>query len=110
MGNAIGTALIIGMHARHGQVNRSILSEQITPFHEQAGSRDLDQLWSLTDPGGLAALSEEVSRQANMIAYNNAFLVLSIIMALLIPFIPLFRNLKQRPRSEGVRAATRQRR
>lgn len=98
MGNAIGTAMVIGMHARHGQINRAVLGERITPFHGQAGSREFDELWSLSDPAGLAALAEEVTRQANMIAYNNAFLMLAIIMAALIPFIPLFRNLRRRPR------------
>ncbi len=96
MGNAIGTALIVGMHTRHGQINRAVLGEQITPFHEQARSRQLDEVWSLTEVPGLAALAEEVTRQANMIAYNNAFLVLAIIMAGLIPFVPLFRKLPRR--------------
>lgn len=40
----------------------------------------------------LATLQLEVSRQAAMIAYNNSFLICSILMMCLIPICYLFKN------------------
>ena len=48
-------------------------------------------MWSLSEVSGVAALEQEVSRQAAMIAYNNSFLVIAIALAALIPLIWLFR-------------------
>ena len=91
VGSAIGTAAVIGLHARHSQVNRSILTENITPYTNAIA---LEQTWSITDPAGLAALELEVTRQATMIAFNNSFMVIAVVMLSLVPFIFLFRYSK----------------
>ena len=92
IGSAIGTAAIIGLHARHSQINRAVLSEHINPFNELSRYVPLSEIWSITETGGLAALELEVSRQATMIAYNNSFMAIALVMAALIPLIVLFRH------------------
>jgi DHA2 family multidrug resistance protein len=91
VGSAIGTAAIVGLHARHSQINRAVLTEQITPFIEAGRLGALPDMWSLTDSAGLATLEQEVARQASMIAFNNSFMVIGAVMFSLIPFIFLFR-------------------
>ena len=94
VGSAIGTAAVIGLHARHSQINRSVLTENITQFTEPAQFGALQDVWSLTEQAGLASLAKEVSRQATMIAFNNSFMVIGVVMLSLIPFILLFRYSK----------------
>ena len=95
VGSAIGTAAVIGLHARHSQINRSVLTENITPFTEPAQLGTLPEVWSITERAGLATLEQEVARQATMIAFNNSFMVIGVVMLSLIPFILLFRYSKE---------------
>ena len=90
VGYSFGTALVIGMHARHSQINRSILAEHLSRF-SGAANVPLPEHWSLTDPAGLAAIQVEVERQATMIAFNNSFMVAAIALVILVPFIFGFR-------------------
>ena len=94
VGSAIGTAAVIGLHARHSQINRSVLTENITQFTEPAQLSTLPGVWSITETAGLATLEQEVARQATMIAFNNSFMVIGFVMLALIPFILLFRYSK----------------
>ena len=91
VGSSIGTAAVIGLHARHSQVNRSVLTENITPFTEPA---QLGTVWSITEQAGLATLEQEVARQAMMIAFNNSYVVIAVVILALIPLIFLFRYSK----------------
>lgn len=92
VGSAIGTAVIIGLHTRYSQINHALLNENINPFNELLrGSANIDR-WGLSEPGGLAAIQQEIARQATMIAYNNSFLAIALIMLVLIPFLLLFRR------------------
>lgn len=86
VGYAIGTAVVIGMHARHSQINRAILAEHVSPFSGVI----IPEQWSLSDQAGLAAIQVEVERQATMIAFNNSFLVSAIALMVLVPFIFVF--------------------
>ncbi|MBS34535.1 MAG: hypothetical protein CMO26_01260 [Thiotrichales bacterium] len=88
VGSAIGTAVVIGLHARHSQVNRAILSEQITPH---GNAVELPALWSLGEGAGLASLEQELARQATMIAFNNSFVVIAVVMLAALLLVPLFR-------------------
>ena len=92
IGSAMGTAAIIGLHARHSQINHANLSEFVNPFNELFRGGVGSGLWSITDSSGLAAIENEITRQATMIAYNNSFVVIAVAMASLIPFILLFRH------------------
>ena len=95
VGSAIGTAAIVGAHARLSQISHSVLAEHISPLRELLGTAPGSGPWTLSDASGLAALEGEVSQQAAMIAYNNSFLLVSIALVVMIPLIALFRY--QRP-------------
>ena len=91
LGSAIGTAGIVALFARHTQTNHALLAEMTSPFSEWLRTPSAIGYWSITELDGLAALDQEITRQASMIAYNNAFLAIAILLTALIPFILLFR-------------------
>ena len=92
VGNAIGTAAIVGLHARESQINHALLTEHINPFNEVLRYGALRDAWPVDETLGLAALDLEVTRQATMIAYNTSFLVIAGLLMCLIPGILLFRK------------------
>ena len=105
VGSAIGTAAIIGAHARLSQINHSVLAEHISPLRELLRGAPHSGSWSLSEASGLAALQSEVSRQAAMIAYNNSFLLVSLALAATIPMIALFQYRRPgRARGKAARA------
>ena len=92
MGSSIGTAAVIGLHARMAQVNHAVISESVNPFNELFRYRAVASVWDLGSAGSLASLQVEIGRQATMIAYNGSFMVVAGVMVALIPFILLFRH------------------
>ena len=91
IGSAVGTAAVVGLHARHTQINYTVLAEQVTQYRELVRVPPLSGLWSLSEASGVAALEAEVTRQATMIAFNNSFLVITGVLVALFPLIFLFR-------------------
>ena len=92
LGYAVGTSIIIGMHARHTQTNYSLISSGLTPFNESLKYPQIQQNWSLNHIETLLSLQDEVNRQATMIAYNNSFYICAWLMIVLIPFCYMFKN------------------
>jgi len=94
VGSAIGTAAVVGLQARYSQINHEELNNFVHPFNELLRYPALADIWDTGSTAGLAILQGEIGRQASMIGFNNAFMVIGVVMAVLIPFIPLFRNPK----------------
>ena len=53
--------------------------------------------FSLTDPSGIAALNQEVTRQAAMIAYNDDFTLMLIVILACLPLLLLIRGPRRQP-------------
>jgi len=53
--------------------------------------------FSLTDPSGIAALNHEVTRQATMIAYNDDFALMLIVILASLPLLLLVRGPRREP-------------
>ena len=51
----------------------------------------MPELWDLSNAQGLLALNEEITRQANTIAFNNDFKLLMFVALFNIPMVLLFR-------------------
>jgi DHA2 family multidrug resistance protein len=92
LGSSIGTAAVIGLHARMAQVNHAVIGESVNPYNELFRYPEIYTVWDLGSVASLAALQHEIGRQATMIAYNDAFMVIAGVMLSLIPFIVLFRH------------------
>ncbi len=92
VGSAIGTAAVIGLQARYSQINHAELNEFVSPFNELLRYPHLSGVWDTSSAAGLATLQGEIGRQASMIGYNNAFMTIAMVMAVLLPFIFCFRH------------------
>jgi len=100
LGGSFGTAFSTTMLSQRAQVHQSFLVERITPY-SGALQNHFEEIgrWLHTRPmpGGeekslLAMLYVEVQRQASMLAFNDAFWLLSITTASLVFLAPFFRR------------------
>jgi MFS transporter, DHA2 family, multidrug resistance protein len=89
-------------------VNYALMSEIVTPFNKTLGMPWVIGGWDYTTTQGLMRLSREVTRQAAMIAYLNAFGLFTLVSALAVPFALLISPSRQPSsahRSEPPKAA-----
>jgi len=88
IGSSIGIATIQALWVRNTQIMHARLGEHITPY----GALQVPPTYSLSSPHGLAALNAAVTRQAEMIAYNNDFKLMLIITLAVIPCVFLLKT------------------
>jgi len=91
-GKALGVAGIFVLHTRLQQINHAVLSENVSLTNERLRQLAIPESWDLASPGGLASLSIEVDRQAELIAYLNDFLVIGIICLCILPLIAFLKR------------------
>lgn len=109
LGGSFGVALGTTLLARRAQVHQNFLVENVTPYSLafQSYYEQIRQWLANHYPGAsfghgpLAAVYQEVLRQANMLAFNDAFWLLSGITAGLLPLTLLLKKPK-RPADLGV--------
>ena len=100
LGGSFGVAFSSTMLAQRSQVHQTFLVEQITPYNPEYQARYQQFLhWFQTHhpeaadtKGVLAAMYQEVLRQAGMLAFNDAFWLLSWATFLLIPLTFIFKT------------------
>ena len=93
-GATIGIAAIIAVVTRMTQVAHSVVSAHINPYNERFRLLAIPDTWNPNQTEGLIALENEVARQAEMIAYSDAFLAASFIALAGIPLALMFRTPK----------------
>ena len=91
-GKAIGVAAIFVLHTRLLQINQAVLSENVTATSERLRHIPIPEIWDLDTLGGLATLSGEIGRQAELIAYLNDFLVVGVICLGILPLIAFLKK------------------
>lgn len=99
IGQSVYIAVSFLVVVRTTQMNYADLVHYVNPFNELLGYEYVTGAWSTETTRGLAALSGEIRRQAQMIAYNNTFLLYGITCFAVIPFIYIWR--KQRGSAAG---------
>lgn len=107
LGGSFGVAFVTTMIARRAQFHQFRLVENLTPFdsvYRWAAERtsELLQLKGLPFPNevaGLGLIYRELLREASMIAFNDAFYLLSIMMILILPLVKLMRRQNNRPKA-----------
>lgn len=110
LGGSFGVALATTTLTQRAQVHQNFLVEHVTPFDPQLQARYAQIVeWlrlyrpELSEPSGvLAVMYQEVLRQANMLAFNDAFWVLSWVAGGLIPFVLVFKTPKRVPSAHGM--------
>ncbi|HWR53850.1 MAG TPA: DHA2 family efflux MFS transporter permease subunit [Bryobacteraceae bacterium] len=108
LGGSIGIATVTTMDARFTQKFINRLGENVTPFHPGVNAmlEGLRSMWTaagsgpgLADRQAIAGIYGLVQRQASMLAFVQAFLLLAVVFLLMIPLILI---MKRPPR--GARA------
>jgi DHA2 family multidrug resistance protein len=94
LGGSVGISVLVAMLAENTQTIHSRLVEALRPDNPLIHAPLLGTPYSLTTPGGIAALNAAVTRQAAMVAYINDFKLLMLVCLVSIPFLLLLRDAK----------------
>jgi MFS transporter, DHA2 family, multidrug resistance protein len=97
LGGSIGIAILETELSQNTQIVHSQLMEHLRPDNPLAQAPYLAPPFSLTDPSGIAALNQEVTRQAAMIAYNDDFALMLIVILVSLPLLLLIRGPRRQP-------------
>ena len=89
IGSSIGIAVVQALLTRNTQIMHSRLAEHVTPYGSGLGSLVPHASGSAHS---LAALNAAVTRQAQMIAYNNDFKLLLVLTLAVMPMLLLLRS------------------
>ncbi len=95
-GSSLFISLSVLVLLRSTAENYAGLSAMVTPMNEALRNRNLAGGWDLETARGLAELSVEIQRQAEMGGYLNAFILFAIAAAIGLPFAFMFRDPKRR--------------
>jgi DHA2 family multidrug resistance protein len=98
-GATVGIAAIVTILTRMTQVAHSVVGAYVNPFNDRFRLLAIPEYWDPHEPQGLIALEQEVLRQAEMIAYSDAFLAAALIALIGIPLALMYRS--QKPISIG---------
>jgi len=111
LGGSFGVAFVTTMVARRSQFHQFHLAEHLTPFSKilQEALPQISQ-WlrgrGLVPPhpgqGGLGLVYNQLLRQASMLAFNDCFYILSVMMILILPFVLLMKRAKHTTPPMGI--------
>ena len=90
-GSSIFISISIVAVLRTGRITYAELSERISEFNEVMQYPHATGLWNIDSLRGVASLSAEIDRQAQMIGYVNAFLLYTVVCFAAMPFLLLVR-------------------
>jgi len=112
LGGSFGVALMTAFLSFRTSFHRDVLAEKITETNPAAMDRINAMVGGLMAKGSglleakqkaLASLNMTVARQAALLSYLDAFLVVGIFFLICIPILLLYKN-KQRPKATGEKA------
>ena len=72
--------------------NYSRMTEMITPYNRALAMPDVTGAWSFDTLQGLARIAKEITRQATMIGYLNAFTMYTVASGLAVVFALFIRG------------------
>lgn len=92
LGTSLYVALSFLVVVRTSQINYADLVLNVSPLNEMLRYELTVGTWNIESITGLKALSGEISRQAQMIGFNNAFIFYSATCFAVIPLVFLWRR------------------
>ncbi|MBS1126958.1 MAG: inner rane component of tripartite multidrug resistance system [Nitrospirae bacterium] len=101
LGGSFGVAFVTTMLARRAQLHQVRLVEHLTPFdgNYQMATHQAAQMLqyrglglSMADQGSLGVIYGRLLKQASMMAFNDAFYLLSICMICIVPLVFLMKK------------------
>jgi MFS transporter, DHA2 family, multidrug resistance protein len=104
VGGSIGISLVETLQDRMTQAVHSSIAASVTPFRSAMHLPIIERMWNLHTTAGLAALNQEVTRQASMIAYIDNFYFMMLITLSAVPLLLLLSRARP-PAGGAVHAA-----
>jgi len=100
MGGSVGIAFTTTVIARRSQFHQSRLAEHLSPFDgNYAGASDrVSSLLELRGGGGAGSdnvIFHELLRQSGALAFNDAFLTISVLMISVLPLVFMMKRVQQ---------------
>ncbi|MCO6415715.1 DHA2 family efflux MFS transporter permease subunit [Siccirubricoccus sp. KC 17139] len=92
LGSAIGISAMSALLTRNTQAMHADLATYVTPLNRLFTLPWVQRFWDPSTTAGAAALNEEVTRQASIIAYGNDFKVLMFLALAMLALLPLMRR------------------
>ena len=90
-----GTSMFISLSfmvvVRTARINYAELAEHISPYKESLLFPGVTGAWNLESVEGLSRIGDEVGRQAQMVGYDNAFIMYAIVCFASLPLLLLVR-------------------
>ncbi len=91
LGSAIGISITGALLEINTQVNHAIIAGDVTPFNRALQTGAASRLWHLGSVHGAAMLNQEVTRQAQIIAYIDDFKLMLVLAIIVLPLLLLTR-------------------
>jgi MFS transporter, DHA2 family, multidrug resistance protein len=98
VGASIGIAVVSWLLVRQGQINWQNLISQVGPFNPALSTSLSSQGLDFHSPSTIAAIGQEIARQAQMIAFNDLFWFIGWITFALLPLLLIMK----RPEKAGL--------
>jgi DHA2 family multidrug resistance protein len=98
-GAGVGISVVVSILSRTSTVSHGAMTEHVTPYRDAMRAPFLPRQWSLDSPEGLAALNNEIGRQAEAIGFLNDFTMLMIGAAISMPLVLLLKTAGPMPRA-----------
>jgi DHA2 family multidrug resistance protein len=111
LGGSFGVAFITTVLARRVQFHQARLIEHLTPFDRnmQLAVPQISEILRQKgfpspqlNQGSLGVIQGELLRQASMLSFNDAFYLLSIMMAVVLLFVPLMKRGEEEVSTSGM--------
>jgi DHA2 family multidrug resistance protein len=97
LGSSIGISITGALLQINTQVNHAIIATHVTPMNRAFQSGAASHLWNPHSAFGAAALNQEITRQAQIIAYVDDFKLMFVLAVIALPLVLLTRRPAARP-------------
>jgi len=105
LGSSIGISVVASLLTSETQVNHADLAGTITPYNRLLQAPPFAQIWNPSSLAGRAMLDAEITRQATLIGYLDAFKLMLMVCILAMPLVLLLRKPRSAPDAHAAAAA-----
>ncbi len=95
IGGSIGISMVEALQDRMTQTVHASLASEVTAQSPALHLPAVQHLWNIHTSAGLAALNQELTRQAAMIAYIDNFKFMMIVTLLAVPLLLVLRKVRR---------------
>ena len=105
LGSSIGISVVASLLTSETQVNHADLAGTITPYNRLLQAPPFAAIWNPASLAGRAVLDAEITRQATLIGYLDAFKLMLMVCILAMPLVLLLRKPQSAPDAHAAAAA-----